>query len=80
MVKCLLERGADVNVLGYYCNYGEPPLVTAVRFEHYHLVEMLLRRAADVDQTGERGHTALIRACQNNHRSSSFTHINMLTL
>ena len=66
-VVSLLQGGADVNELGFGRGYGEPALVTAVRYEHYHLVPMLLTQKANVNQPNERGHTALIRACQKNH-------------
>lgn len=69
-VQDLLDNGADVNEMGYYRGYGEPVLVTAVRYENYHLIPILLNRKANVNKTSERGHTALIRACQKGHRNT----------
>ena len=65
-VQKLLESGADVDELSYFRGYGEPPLVTAVRYKRERLVSILLQHSANVNIASDRKHTALIRAAQKN--------------
>ena len=58
VVAILLEYGADVNQRGKVHN-GETPLMTAAYFADISIMEMLLKRGADVNARDGEGHNAL---------------------
>ncbi len=58
LVSILLEYGADVNQRGQVHN-GETPLMTAAYFADISIMEMLLKRGADVNARDGEGHNAL---------------------
>ena len=67
LTRSLLQNGANVNEFSYYRGYGEPPILTAVRFQNFFFIPILLEFSADVNLQSERGHTAIIWAAQKNH-------------
>jgi len=61
VVKVLLEKGADVNIVG---DKGVTPLMLASQLGYEGIVEMLLKAGADVNIVSEGGVTALMAALQ----------------
>ena len=66
LTRRLLEEGADVHEMHYHRGFGEPLILTAIRFQHFHIIPVLVEFGADVNQPSERSHTPLIRAAQKN--------------
>jgi ankyrin repeat protein len=56
IVKLLLNRGADVNLVG---RYGNTPLTLAARDGHAEILQLLLDRGANVHHVNKMGDTAL---------------------
>ncbi|KAI4129581.1 MAG: hypothetical protein LQ338_002155 [Usnochroma carphineum] len=76
LVKLLLERGADCNLLGFQPRgYGfmpeesATPLLAACVRGHVSLVQLLLAHRADVEKTNESSATPLLAAIREDHLS-----------
>ncbi len=64
VAKCLLERGADVNMAD---SRGGTPLCLASRKGHVEVVKVLLEAEADVNKANRWGETPLYWASRNGH-------------
>ncbi len=63
-VKSLLKRGVHPDTSD---EFGDRPLIAAVRHSNIPLIRLLLSSGANVNKRGRRGETALIEAAQRGH-------------
>eukprot|EP00040_Diaphanoeca_grandis_P004809 m.30226 g.30226 ORF g.30226 m.30226 type:complete len:1003 (+) comp16237_c0_seq1:262-3270(+) len=61
--KMCVKAGANV----HYTAGQPPPILSAALNGHDDVTELLLNNNVDIDQQGQRGETALFKACENDH-------------
>ncbi len=71
VVHLLLEAGADVNTQN---NYGDTPLMEAVRYADVDTVEKIILKGVDINAHNKKGYTALMEAAVYNR----FNIVNLL--
>jgi ankyrin repeat protein len=76
IVKLLIDNKANVNHKA--SSDGYTPLIRAVNFENYTIVDILIKNGADVNATDNKGETVLEYACNRNVDYASYTIINNL--